>query len=298
MADQLTRNKLGKLPAKPGAVKGRFTDYFDIAKLAEPPRKFGHDKMVAGGFPMLCNNIIGDCAIAGALHQTQLWNAEAGVAIPVTDKTAVQNYSAITGYVQGPEITGFDGDGNAIIDPEAPENPTDQGTAVPSLLKYWYTNGIVDAAGRPHLIGAAIPLEPGNWEQFWYASFYADGVTIGLELDEEWQTAFQEGKPWLGRRRRNVEGGHYIVGVAWDGDDDIAPCATWGGYGLLGKTGYEQGSDETYALLSKDRLRNGVDVNGLNWDQLVADLPMLQDIDDAPEPELDSGASAAEVGGE
>jgi hypothetical protein len=290
------RNKLGKLPARPGAVKGRFTDYFDISTLADPPAKFGHDKLVAGGFPLLCNDIVGDCAIAGALHQAQLWNAEAGIATPVTDQAAIANYQTVTGYVRGPEITGFDANGDAIKDYAAAPNPSDQGTAVPSLLKYWYENGIVDAAGRTHQIGAAIPLDPGNWEQFWYASFYADGVSVGLELDEKWQTAFAQGKPWTASRRPDVEGGHYIVGVAWDGDENIAPCATWGGIALLGKSGYEQGSDETYALLSKEKLRNGVDLNGFNWEQLVADLPMLRNIDDS-EPEAGS-SSASEVGGE
>jgi hypothetical protein len=124
--------KYGKKPARPGAVKLKFADYAKVATLPEPPDDFGHERMV-NQWGVLFNDRIGDCAIAGALHETLLWNTEAGTRIALEDPSApperqpvVLNYSAITGYRPGPELVYRD----------APENPTDNGTDIADLCAY------------------------------------------------------------------------------------------------------------------------------------------------------------------
>jgi hypothetical protein len=265
------RYKLGKQPARAGAVKLRFADYADTATLPTPPASFGHDRLV-GSWGMLLNDRIGDCAIAGALHETMLWNLEAGVALPITNKSALTNYENVTGYKPGPELE----------NPDAPPNPTDQGTDIPTLIKYRYTTGVSDDAGRPHKIGGAVALEPGNWEQLIYATYYFDGVGVGLQLPEQWQDAFADGKPWDKLRRPNIEGGHYVTAVA--ARDNNVVLVSWGGEVEITKAGYEQFSDESFAYLSVEKLKNGVDLDGLNLSALSADLPELLDVG-AGEPE-------------
>ena len=48
--------------------------YLIPAKLPTPPAEFGHDAVI-GDWEMLGNDTVGDCVIAGALHETMLWTA-------------------------------------------------------------------------------------------------------------------------------------------------------------------------------------------------------------------------------
>ena len=255
--------KLGKLPARPGAVKLKFGDYANTSVLATPPTSFGHDRLV-GEWGILANDQVGDCAIADALHQTLLWNLEAGVAIPLDDDCAIANYSAVTGY-----------------NPADPSS--DQGTDVPTLVQYRLNNGLVDAGGNIHKIAAAVALEPGDWEQLIYALYYFDGVTLGVAMYQQWMNKFTRTAAsgnvvvWDEVKTPKVIGGHAITGVAFH--DDLARIITWG-TDIVGvtETGYSQASDETYAFLTEEKLNNGVDLNGLDAEKLKADLPLLQDI--------------------
>jgi hypothetical protein len=250
---------LGKLPARPGAVKLKFSTYVDTDVLAEPPAEFGHDNLV-GDWGILANDRVGCCAISDSLHQHLLWNAEVGKAIPLSDAVAIKNYSAVTGY-----------------DPADPS--TDQGTAVPELIHYRYTKGLIDGGGKRHKIGAALELEPGNWEQLRYAMYYFDGVTLGIQMSKQWMDAFQNGEyVWDKVSRPKIIGGHAITGVAVHGGN--ARIITWG-TDVVGVTqaGYEQFSDETYAFFGEEKLNNGVDINGFDKEKLLADLHLLNDIE-------------------
>jgi hypothetical protein len=251
---------LGKAPARPGAVKLQFGDYVNTSVLAAPPESFGHDQLV-GAWPMLANDQVGDCAIADALHQHQLWNNEHGIAIPLNDTCAIQNYSVVTGYDGTPD--------------------TDQGTDVPELIKFRMNTGLIDAANNVHKIGAAVALEPGNWEQLIYAMYYFDGVTLGVTMCQQWMTAFQKGGDslvvWEAVKTPKAIGGHAITGVAFH--DNLARPISWGSDNIgLTEQGYAQASDETYAFFSAERIANGVDINGIDAEKLQADLPLLQDV--------------------
>ena len=249
---------LGKLPARPGAVKLKFANYVDTNVLPAPPAEFGHDNLV-GQWGILGNDRVGDCALADALHQHKLWCAESGKAIPLSDAVAIQNYSAVTGY-----------------DPHDPS--TDCGTDVPTLIHYRYTKGLVDGAGRRHKIGAALELEPGNWEQLAYAMYYFDGVTLGIKMSQQWMDAFQNGEyVWDKVSRPKIIGGHAITGVAMHGGN--ARIITWG-TDVVGVTqaGYEQTCDEVYAFFTPEKLKNGIDINGIDGDKLLADLQLLNDV--------------------
>ena len=254
--------KLGKRPAQPGAVKLKFHDFVDLSLMHHPPASFGHERLVPS-WGMLLNDRIYDCAVAGAMHSSMLWNREAGKTALYLDQNAVQAYGEITGYRPGPELT----------DPNAPQNPTDQGTYIPELLRYWQHTGLVDAKGARHKIGAYIQLHTGDWRELIYACYYFDGVGIGLNFPEQWMTDFDQGKPWDALKQPNVDGGHYVTGVAYR--DSRCVAITWGGQVEITRAGYEQFSDETYALLSVEKLLHGVDLQGFDADRLRAALPTL-----------------------
>ena len=92
--------KLGKLPARPDAVKLKMTRYLVPAELPTPPANFGHDAVV-GNWQMLGNDTVGDCVIAGGLHETMLWTANGSKQAKADTAAAIKNYSAITGYDLG-----------------------------------------------------------------------------------------------------------------------------------------------------------------------------------------------------
>jgi hypothetical protein len=255
--------KFGKLQARPDAVTFKFSDYVDLSALAAPPTNFGREKLVKQ-WGMCGNDVAGDCVFAGAQHETKLWCAESGKAVNLSDATAIRNYAAFTGY--DPSQT--DAQGN---------NPTDQGTDVASWLVHRRTTGFIDDAGVAHKVGAYVKLELGNVEQLHYASYYFDGIGIGLNFPEQWMESFVNGgRTWGLVRRPNYQGGHYVSGVAWRGGMPI--ICTWGALVHLTLAAYEQVADEVYAYLSPDKLRNGVDANGIAYSQLNADLKALKGI--------------------
>src|SRR5690349_9390610 len=126
--------KLGKLPARKDAVQFKLSTFTDLSKLPTPPASHGHqDELVSWG--MLANDQVGDCVLAGADHETMLWNKLAGRTVQFTDTTALRDYSAITGY-----------------NPDDPS--TDQGTDMQVAASYRRKTGVVDVHGTRHKVAA------------------------------------------------------------------------------------------------------------------------------------------------
>jgi hypothetical protein len=246
--------KLGKLPARPGAVSLRFSDYANTTLMPDPPRDFGHETLIAN-WGMLGNDVAGNCFFAGSCHEIMLWNAEAGVTVPFDDKTALANYSEVTGY-----------------DPTQPNS--DNGTDVASALALRRRVGFFDATGKRHKIAAYVALEPGNIEQLRYAAYYFDGVGIGVQFPEQWMESFSQGsRRWDHVASPNYNGGHYISTVAWrDGNPVVI---SWGQKIQLTPAAFQQNADEVYAYLTIEKLVNGIDLEGLNLAKLEDDLKGL-----------------------
>lgn len=253
--------KLGKLPARPDAVKLKFRDYLDRTALPPlPTGDFGHDTLVTN-WGMLGNDKYGDCVWAGGGHEEMLWLRESGateaeVEALITESAALKNYSVVTGF-----------------NPDDPS--TDQGTDMAKAASYRRKTGYVDAKGNHHKIAAYVDLDPGNITELWYAAYLFDGVGIGINFPAQWMDAFSKGPGglWDHVTRPKIEGGHYITGVARHGNLNIV---TWADdHPRLTPRGYAQFNDETFAYATEDKLANGVDENGFNWTQLRADLSDL-----------------------
>lgn len=242
--------KLGKLPARPDAVKLKFAKYVDRAVLPKPPAEFGHERLVTQ-WGMLANDQVGNCVIAGGLHEHLLWNREAGHTIRVNDACAIKNYSIISGY-----------------NPKDPD--TDQGTDMEMAARYRRQFGLIDADGKHRKIGAYVALEPGDIGQLWLAMWIFDGVGIGVDFPSQWMDAFDKRKVWDRVSRPKSEGGHYITGVAKR--TGLASTVTWGRIQGLTAAGYAQFNDETYAYLSEEKLNSGKSLEGFDLATLRKDL--------------------------
>lgn len=239
--------KLGKLPARPGAVKFALCNYMNTSTLPEPPADFGFETLVPQ-WGMLANDQVGDCYIAGAMHEEKLWCAESQTPVQFSDTTAISYYSELTGY-----------------NPADPS--TDQGTDVAAALKLRRTIGVPDDTGKRHKIGAYVALKPGSVKELFYAAYYFDGVGIGLKFPQQWMTAFENGTyVWDSVTAPDYQGGHYVSAVAWRNGNPV--IVSWGRLVELTTAGYEQNCDEVYAYLSPDKLENGVDRHGFNLTKL------------------------------
>jgi hypothetical protein len=246
--------KLGKLPARPDAVQLKFAKYIDRTALPTPPAEFGHDRLITT-WPMLANDRLGDCVIAGGLHETQLWCASARKTVTVSDAAAIRNYTAITGY-----------------DPEDPNS--DQGTDMEAAAKYRRKTGLVDANGKRHKIAAYVALTPGDTQQLATAMWLFGAVGVGIEFPAFAMDQFDDRKPWdVQRTNSHVEGGHYIPAVGRHGG--FINVVTWGREISMSPAFYQKYADECVAYLSTEMLTSGKSLEGFDLAALRADLAAI-----------------------
>lgn len=246
--------KLGKQPAKLDSRDLVFLDYRTAATI--PVAKVGYEHDIPAPIGMLGNDRYGDCVWAGAAHETMLWNAAQGRAIPFDDKHVLADYSAVTGF-----------------DPNDPA--TDQGTDVHDALNYRRKTGVADMADLRHKLGAYVSLEPGNYHELLEALEVFEAVGIGFEFPDYAMDQFNAGKPWAYQPGGTIEGGHYVPVVgrthAW-----TINVVTWGQLQPMGRRFFETYCDEAYGLLSAEMLNaEGLSLEGFNLAQLQADVAAL-----------------------
>lgn len=246
--------RLGKKPARPGAVKLRLGDYLKAAALPPLPAVFGHQNLVAA-WPMLANDRFGDCVFAGAAHETMLLVAEAGGSVAFTDANVLSDYAA---------VTGFD-----------PANPaTDGGADMQEAAAYRRNTGIVDASGNRHKIAAYLALEPGSIEHLYLAAYLFGTVGIGLALPASALDQAEHQQAWNVVAGAPPAGGHYVplVGRRADG---VLIAVSWGAVQLMSESFFTTYCDEAVAYVSMECLVNRKSPEGFDYDALVADLEAL-----------------------
>jgi hypothetical protein len=221
--------------------------------LISPPDTVNWTKAVPS-WPMLKNDVIGDCTIAAALHQIESWSYNAGVPFIPTDGEALAAYEAVSGY-----------------DPKTGAN--DNGAVLLDVLKYWKKNGIAN-----HKIIAYVALEPNNHIQLKQSIDLLGTAYIGLALPLAAQN--QEGV-WhmtqVGTKGQGAPeswGGHAVNIVGYD--DNGLTLITWGRTWRMTWRFYENYCDESYGILSQDWIeKNNKAPNGFDLQTLEQDLLAL-----------------------
>lgn len=245
--------KLGKLPARPGAVKLKFGNYVDVAALLpKVPKAFGHEGLISS-WGMLGNDQVGDCVLAGGGHETMMWTKEGGVPANFSTANTISDYSAITGY-----------------NPTDPN--TDQGTDMEVAAKYRRTTGLLDANGKRHLVGAYLDLTPGNLNEHLLAAYLFGAVGIGIQFPGSAMDQFNAGKPWSVVKGAKIEGGHYIPIVAHRKNLVIV---TWGKTQEMTTGFFKKYNDESIVYLSTEMLSNGKSPEGFDLATLQKDLAAI-----------------------
>lgn len=240
--------KLGKLPARKGAVKFKLTTY---AALPAPSPK---ELPINLNWQMLGNDTVGDCVFAGAGHETMAWNNEAGHTVTFDNKSVLSDYSAVTGY-----------------NPNDPN--TDQGTDMQVAASYRRKTGVTDASGKRHQVAAYLALTTGDKTQLKQAIYLFGAVGIGIKFPASAMTQFNAGKAWTVVSGSKIEGGHYVPAIGYD--SRYVYIVTWGKLQKMSWGFYKHYSDEAIAYVSSEMLNGGVSLEGFNLSQLQADLSQL-----------------------
>lgn len=202
------RYKLGKKPARHGAVTFLWDMFFDSRKLPFPPvGRFGHYSLIKS-WGMLANDQAGDCVWAGAAHEEMMWAKEAGANVQFTASNVLSDYSAATGYVVG-------------------RDDTDNGTDMAEAASYRRKIGIVDAAGVRHTTKAHVAIKPGNITQLMQACYVFGAVGIGVQLTSKAMDQFDAAVPWSTVPGQTTIGGHYVPVVGRNSAGNIL-LVTWG----------------------------------------------------------------------
>lgn len=246
--------KLGKLPARPDAVKFKFSTYVDATKLPTIPKAIGHANLLPTDLGMFGNDEYGDCVWAGAAHETMLWNREAIKTVAFTDAAVLSDYSKVTGF--------------------KPSDPsTDQGTDMSVAAAYRRKTGVIDGGRVRHTIDAYLALEPGNMTQFAQALYLFGAVGVGIQFPGSAMDEFNDGKPWTVVAGAEIEGGHYVPLLSRDAK--YWNVATWGKIQPVTEGFLKKYCDEAIAYVSTEMLIANKSLEGFDRATLLADLKAL-----------------------
>lgn len=241
--------KLGKLPARPDAVKFKLENYLTVL-----PKTPASVKAKNLDWQMLGNDNYGDCVFAGAGHETMAWNDQGGHPVSFTDKSVLSDYSAVTGF-----------------NPNDPNS--DQGTDMQVAASYRRKTGILDAQGIRHKVAAYIALSTSSRGQLKSAIYLFGAVGIGIRFPSSAMTQFNQGKNWTVVKSSPIEGGHYVPAIGYDAK--YVYLVTWGKL-IKATWGFiSTYMDEGNIYLSGENMVNGKTITGFNLDQLKADLAAL-----------------------
>lgn len=249
--------KLGLHDPQPGAIKLRFATYANYTTLPTPPDVFGHYDLITD-WGMLGNDDWGDCALAGACHQTMLWTKEGGSQAPFDTPAALRNYHEVAGF-----------------DPNAGppgSNYTDNGTDMGVLARHWQRKGIVDSNGAYHVVVAVMDLNPGDLRELWAATYLFQTVGLGFSMPATAMQQFEQGKPWdVVANDGGIEGGHYVPAVGRLANGNLL-IVTWGKTQEVTPAFYQKYSNQGIVALSEEMLIESKSIDGFDDSLLKADL--------------------------
>lgn len=257
----------GKRPATPSVHDFKLSDFLDIERvLAAPAKPVPHDK----GFPLQMYGNgpddtvepgfdgAGDCFWACMCEMIHLSEHAAGKPLcPLNGKSAIQAYSAATGYRIG-------------------DASTDQGTDMGEGLAFMRNTGIVDLNGQHHTIGAYLSISPGSVVELTAALRAFEAISVGILFPDYAMTEFDAHKAWNYKAGYpEPQDGHCIpivreTSTGWD-------VESWSRELAMNKAFWSHNGDEAFAIVNLELLNDqGKTPEGLDATALVKALAALK----------------------
>jgi hypothetical protein len=256
--------KYGRLRPDPGRPRLILEKYLDpraplqLAGLPAVPLTEDVDRASeVTSWPMYLNDQLGDCTIAAVGHMYGAWTRYAGRTEALFADGQVQSvYSRVGGYVPG-------------------QPDTDQGCVMQDVLADQKSVGMTDADGRVHKVAGYAALgNPHDAMLLGQVLEVFGSVYVGIEVQQEMETEFAQGKPWSWKAGSEVIGGHAICLQRRLGKG-AAPYeyVTWGALQPATKKFQADAVEEAWAVVTEDWLNDqSVTAEGLDLDQLLADM--------------------------
>jgi hypothetical protein len=246
MADH-SQMKLGRRAIRRDGRTLRLGAYLRPQLPAPPPRVDWTRGLAQWG--MMLNDQLGDCTIAGCAHAVQLWSANTGAEVTLTDATVEQYYERWDGY-----------------NPADPEH-TDNGGIELDVLKRWRKEGL---AG--HALLAFVDPRVSSLVEIRQSIALFGGVYIGLDLpltartQEVWEVVAEGGA----EAEKGSWGGHCVFVVGYD--EKGFTCISWGALKTMTVAFWRAYCDEAHTLLGADWIAAKAAPSGFDQQQLLADL--------------------------
>lgn len=248
-------NKLGKLPARPEAIRLKFGIFFNAEQLPVPPAAFGH-YAIKIDWGVQGNDQYADCVFAGAAHETMVFCNENQNSVNFEEQNVLSDYAAVTGFSQA--------------DPS-----TDQGTDMQAAASYRRTTGIIDSQGKRHKVDSYVALPAGNVSQLMLATYLTGATGIGIRMPNSAEKQFDAQVPWSVVPGDTIVGGHYIPCLGKNKSGNIL-CVTWGRLHAMTPEFYKTYCDEAVCYISLEALNaKGLTPEGFNAAQLQKDLAAI-----------------------
>lgn len=236
--------KLGKLPPRVDPRTLKLQNYLKPA-LPPPPLQADWTYGITQPYGMMANDSVGDCTCAAAGHAIQVWTANSGNEVTLSDDAVLAAYEAVSGY-----------------DPSDPS--TDQGAVLLDVLKFWRKVGI---GGRT--IHAFASVDPTNLDLVRNGIHLFGGLIIGIRFPQ----SARHQKVWTVVPGSPIEGGHAIALPRYWASGPF--CITWGERQMMTWDFFQSYCDEAWAIISEDFMSGNVSASALDMDALHADLDMI-----------------------
>jgi hypothetical protein len=243
--------RLGRLSPGPTPHLPDITRYTARAPLPEPPDDINWT--IGTDWPLLANDIVGDCTCAAVLHYIQSaerWHD--GTARPPTDAQALYAYSAISDYPA-----------------------TDTGALISDVLTHWHTTGFEAPSGHD-TIHATLRLDPANTLQLRQALWLFGPLILGARLPLAAQTQARWTTPTdlTDANEPGTWGGHCVLLTGWHADGTI-DIITWGQVKPTEPGWLTAYADEAWAVLHPTWIATGKSPSGWLAEAVIADMQVL-----------------------
>lgn len=247
--------KLGRRPNDPSKPRLKLSPFLTSA--APPPTSINWDLKVPY-WPMYGNADWGDCVEAMIGHAIQVFTANNGNEIRITDADVLKCYSDVTGFNKNAGPPG--------------NNPTDQGTVIQDALGYWRKTGV-----GGHKILAFAEVDHFNEAEMQQAAALFGVVLLGINVPASAMDQFDQGLPWDAVfNDGGFVGGHAILGARYDQAKRQWYWITWGKEQPTTYSFIETYLEEAWVVASEEWVaKTGLAPSGLNVDGLNAAFTQL-----------------------
>lgn len=239
--------RLGKRPARKGAISFAMSQFIDRSAMPTPPLRIGHER-IGRPWQMHANDVYSCCVFAGAAHEHSVWTHMGGPTADFTDEGVLSDYSAVTGFNKS--------------DPDS-----DQGTDMEEAAQYRRKVGIVDAKGVRHKVDSYLAPRIGDCDDLALLTYLTGAVGVGLMLPSYAMDQFDNHQPWEVREGpRGHAGGHYVSCIGRN-RHGMFVVVTWGRLQAMSPAFYARFSDEAVGYLSLQILRDNTRLSPDGFDE-------------------------------